>query len=210
VDFTTTNTGGTVTYTWTNNNTSIGLDSFRIRITLSLYCNQYRISSVIATITVTPHFANGGVTCDGPAKTFTITVNPTGEVEQPSSQVVCNNGSTAAVVFTTTNTGGSESYSWTNNTTSIGLAASGTNDIAAFTAANTGSAPVIATIIVTPHFTNGGVTCDGPTKTFTITVNPTAEVDQPSSQVVCNGAQTTAVTFTTVEYRWYSDLFMDQ
>ena len=36
--------------------------------------------------------------------------------------------------------------------------------------------------------------CDGPAKTFTITVNPTAEVDQPPSEVVCNGDSTTTVT----------------
>jgi len=67
-----------------------------------------------------------------------------------------------------------------------------------FTAINAGTSPVVATIIVTPHFTNGGVTCDGPTKTFTITVNPTGDVDQPASQVVCNGSSTATVTFATV------------
>ena len=46
-------------------------------------------------------------------------------------------------------------YTWTNDDTSIGLAASGTGDIASFTATNTGTAPVIATIVVTPHFENG-------------------------------------------------------
>ncbi len=45
---------------------------------------------------------------------------------------------------------------------------------------NAGIAPVVATIVVTPHFENGSVTCDGPAKTFTITVNPTAEVNQPT------------------------------
>ena len=80
-------------------------------------------------------------------------------------------------------------YSWTNDDTSTGLAASGTGDIASFTATNTGTSPVTATIVVTPHFENGTVTCDGPTKTFTITVNPTAEVNQPANEVVCNGAQ---------------------
>jgi hypothetical protein len=95
--------------------------------------------------------------------------------------------STTTVIFTTTNTGGSVSYSWTNDNITIGLASSGNNDIAAFTATNSTLAPVIATITVTPHFTNDLVTCDGPAKSFTITVNPTAEVDQPSSQVVCNG-----------------------
>ena len=83
--------------------------------------------------------------------------------------MVCNNASTAAVNFTGTGT----SYTWTNNETSIGLAASGTGNIAAFTATNSGVSPVTATITVTPHYTNNSVTCDGPTQTFTITVNPT-------------------------------------
>ena len=42
----------------------------------------------------------------------------------------------------------------------------------------------MATIVVTPHFENGAITCDGPAKTITITVNPTAQVIQPAGQVV--------------------------
>ena len=84
-------------------------------------------------------------------------------------------------------------YSWTNNDTSIGLGANGNGNIPSFTATNAGTSPVVATIIVTPHFTNAGVTCDGPTKSFTITVNPTGEADQPVSQVLCNGDNTAAV-----------------
>ena len=57
---------------------------------------------------------------------ITITVNPTGQVNQPADQVVCNSGSTTAVTFATTNSGGTTTYAWTNTTTSIGLAASGT------------------------------------------------------------------------------------
>ncbi len=125
-----------------------------------------------------------------PAKTFTITVNPTGEVDQPESQVVCNGDNTTTVTFATINTGGVTTYTWTNDQPTIGLAASGNGNIPSFTAINNGTAPIVATIIVTPHFSNGGVTCDGPTKTFTITVNPTGEVDQPVSQVVCNGDNT--------------------
>ena len=61
--------------------------------------------------------------------------------------------SDTAVAFGTPNTGGTTTYTWTNDDTSIGLAASGTGDIASFTATNTGTAPVVATIVVTPHFT---------------------------------------------------------
>jgi gliding motility-associated-like protein len=192
------NTGGVLTYTWTNNLPSIGLAASGSGDIPSFTAINAGTSPVIATIIVTPHFTNGGVTCEGPAKTFTITVNPTGEVDQPVSQVVCNGGSTATVTFTTVNTGGATTYTWTNSDISIGLAATGSDNIPTFTAINAGTSPVVATIIVTAHFTNGGITCDGPTKTFTITVNPTGEVDQPASQVVCNGGSTTTVTFTTV------------
>ncbi len=89
---------------------------------------------IIATIIVTPHFSNGGVTCDGPAKTFTITVNPTGEADQPVSQVICNGATTTTVTFTTINTGGVTTYSWTNDQPTIGLAASGLGNIPSFTA----------------------------------------------------------------------------
>ena len=209
--FTTPNTGGTITYTWTNDQSSIGLAANGTGDIPSFTATNAGTAPVVATIVVTPHFENGAVTCDGPAKTFTITVNPTAEVDQPTSQVVCNNAPTAAITFTTPNTGGTVTYTWTNDQISIGLAASGTGDIASFTATNSGTAPVVATIVVTPHFENGAVTCDGPAKTFTITVNPTAEVDQPASQVVCNNAPTTAVTFTTpntggtVTYTWTND-----
>jgi gliding motility-associated-like protein len=197
VNFTTNNTGGTTTYTWTNNTTSIGLAASGTGNIASFTAINTTTAPVTATITVTPHFANGGTTCDGTAQTFTITVNPTAQVNDPADQVVCNGQSTTAVTFTTNNTGGTTTYTWTNNTTSIGLAASGTGNIASFTATNTTTAPVTATITVTPHFANGGTTCDGTAQTFTITVNPTAQVNDPTDQVVCNGQSTTAVNFTT-------------
>src|ERR1051325_6467339 len=77
-----------------------------------------------------------------------ITVNPTPRVDQPASQTVCNGSATTNILFTGTGT----SYTWVNDTTSIGLAASGTNDILSFAVSNTGLVPVTATITVTPHF----------------------------------------------------------
>ena len=58
-----------------------------------------------------------------------------------------------------------------NITTYIGLAAGGTGNIL-FTATNSGTLPVVATITVTPTFTGGGISCPGPAMTFTITVYP--------------------------------------
>ena len=197
VTFATGNTGGTTNYTWTNDDTSIGLGANGSGNIPFFTATNITTAPVTAIVTVTPHFTNGGATCDGPTQTFSITVNPTAEVEPITSQVVCNGDPTALVTFSTVNTVGTTTYTWTNSAPGIGLLSPGSGDIASFTATNAGTSPVVATIVVTPHFLNGTVTCDGPAKTFTITVNPTAQVNDPADQVVCNGSPVTAVNFST-------------
>ena len=109
---------------------------------------------------------------------------------------MCNNDTTLPVTFTTDNTGGVTSYTWTNDTPGIGLAASGDDNIDAFVAVNTGTLPVTATITVVPTFTNQDVSCIGPSETITLTVNPTGQVNDPLDQVLCNNDDA-IVEFTT-------------
>ena len=187
VNFSSINTG-TTTYAWTNTMTSIGLAASGDGNIPAFTAINNGTDPVTATITVTPTFTNG-VACTGPTKSFTITVNPTAQVNQPGNQEVCNGGSTADVNFSSINTG-TTTYAWTNTTTSIGLAASGDGNIPAFTAINNGTDPVTATITVTPTFTNG-VACTGPTKSFTIKVNPTAVVTSAVSVFLCNNVSNT-------------------
>ncbi len=189
VNFTTTSTGGTTTYAWSNSNTTIGLAANGTGNIPSFTATNTGTSPVTATITVTPSFEG----CPGAPETFTITVNPSGQVNDPADQIRCNGTATAAVNFATNRSGGTTTYSWTNNNTSIGLAASGNGNIASFTATNAGTAPVTATITVTPSFEG----CAGTPRTFTITVNPSGQVNDPADQVRCNGAATAAVNFTT-------------
>ena len=190
-------TGTGTTYTWTNSNTGIGLAASGTGSIPFFTATNASTAPVVATIEVTPHYTNNSVTCDGTPQTFTITVNPKGQVNDPANQVVCNGLPVTAINFTTNNTGGTTTYTWVNNTPSIGLAASGTGPIASFNAANLGTSPVTATITVTPHFDNGAPICDGTAETFTITVNPTGQVNDPVDQVVCKGSSTTTVIFGT-------------
>src|SRR5207248_9368460 len=118
---------GTV-YNWVNNNTSIGLAASGTGNIASFIAINLSNVPVTATITVTPSYTNAGVTCTGTPTSFTITVNPTATVTAVPSQVVCNNATTTAVNFGSPTTGGAITYNWTNNTASIGLAASGTGD----------------------------------------------------------------------------------
>ena len=91
---------------------------------------------------------------------------------------------------------GTSSYSWVNDTSSIGLAASGNGPIDSFIAENLLNDPVVATITVTPYFESAGVSCQGTTVDFTITVNPTPEITNPeSSQTICSDGNTSVVTW---------------
>jgi Ig-like domain CHU_C associated len=196
ISFSTTTTGGTVTYSWTNNNASIGLATSGTGNIPSFTAANNGTAPDTASIIVTPTITNEGVNCVGVKDTFYIIVNPTATVAPITNQAVCNASSTAVVNFGSPTTGGSIVYNWTNKTTSIGLAASGTGNIASFNAVNTGTAPVVDTITVTPSFTNAGVTCTGTPRIFTITVNPSAVVNAIAGQTLCAAQPTTAVNFT--------------
>jgi uncharacterized repeat protein (TIGR01451 family) len=163
VNFTGSAIAGT-TYSWTNNNTSIGLAASGTGNIPAFTTVNNGGTDVVATITVTPS-ANG---CAGTPQTFTITVRPTATVTPPLNQVLCNGFSTNAVNFTSNIPG--TTFTWTNNNTSIGLAASGSgNTIPSFVATNTSGSSVTSTITVTPSSSNG---CAVTPQTFFITVNP--------------------------------------
>ncbi len=151
-------------------------------------------TSVTLTMTVTSDNACSPQTATA---IYTVNVLPEAQVNQPADQELCTGTSTNMISFSTSNAIGTTTYSWTNSEPSIGLAASGNgNIIAPFTATNTGTEPLVGTIVVTPHLTTGGVTCDGPTKTFTITVNPEPHATAPIGLTFCNGILSDPYTLT--------------
>ncbi|MFD1292758.1 PKD-like domain-containing protein, partial [Lutibacter holmesii] len=204
LNFTTVNeiVDGTTTYAWTGG-TSIGLADGSVNSVASgntgptFTATNSTTAPIVATITVIPTYTRGGVGCPGPSKSFTITVNPSGQVNALSDQVVCNGGATSLVTFSTNNTGGTTTYTWDNDTESIGLLDGSGPTIDSFTAVNTTTAPIVATITVTPTFTNDGVSCEGTTQEFTITVNPTGQVNPIAAQTFCNEDSPSEVTFST-------------
>jgi len=108
--------------------------------------------------------ASTGVVNQNVAVTGIVNALPT--VNTVSNQVVLNGAATTAVNFT----GTANTFTWVNDTPGIGLPAGGTGNIASFTAVNTGSTAITATITVTP----ASGACTGTPITFSITVNPTA------------------------------------
>ncbi|MBK8496888.1 MAG: hypothetical protein IPL50_19250 [Chitinophagaceae bacterium] len=92
-----------------------------------------------------------------------------------------------------------------NDNPAIGLAAAGAGNIPAFTATNATTAPINATITVTP--TVGA--CVGTPMLFIIRVNPAGQVNPIANQVLCRGASTAPVNFTTTVpgtvFSWSND-----
>jgi hypothetical protein len=108
-------------------------------------------------------------------------------VDPVASQGVCDGELTDPVIFT----GNATYFSWVMDTY-IGYGTplapiSGTGDIPSFTAINTTSSPLVATITVTPVFQSGDITCEGDPEIFTITVypNPTASIT-PDPATLCS------------------------
>ena len=122
--------------------------------------------------------------------TRNITVNEKPILNPVTDIVVCNGTLVPAITFGTS-TSGVAAYTWTNSNTTIGLnAASGSGNLPAFTARNTGTTPIVTTITVTPR-TSGSSGCTGEAKTFTITVNPAvAAANAGANLTECNVTST--------------------
>lgn len=142
----------------------------------------------IVSYVVTPS-ANG---CVGIPDTIEITVQPVPTMNPVADLFLCPGQNAAGIGFTSNQPG--TIYSWVQNNTAVGTAASGTDSIPAFIAGvNNTSASITGTIIVTPSF-NG---CNGLADTFDIVVYPTPDVtNNPLAQAVCSGLASTPVAFT--------------
>lgn len=153
------------TFNWTNSDPSIGLAASATGVTgiPSFTVSNTSSVPVNAVVTVTPVRLG----CVGATQTFTITVNPTPDVVPSSNQIVCNGVATTAINFTGSVAG--TVFSWTNTDPSIGLGASGSGNIAPFTATNSTPDPVTAVITVNTLANS----CTGGSNSFTIVVNPT-------------------------------------
>ncbi|MBL7746290.1 MAG: hypothetical protein JNM19_02580, partial [Chitinophagaceae bacterium] len=93
--------------------------------------------------TTAPGTISGNVSCTATGATtqdipVSGTVNPIPDVNPITNQTLCRNSTTTAVNFTGSVPG--TIYNWTNTNTATGLAASGTGNIASFTATNSTNA----------------------------------------------------------------------
>jgi gliding motility-associated-like protein len=179
------NINGT-TYAWTNTNTNIGLAGSGTGNINPFTADDPFLNPITSTVTVTPTFTYQNVGCSGTNQSFTITVNPIPTMGDPADMVVCNLQNSTPVIFSSNVLG--TSYSWNNNNVAIGLGSNGTGNISSFLATNSSSNPISGTITVQSSFTNAGLTCNGNSQQFTITVNPTATLLNPDVTICSEDA----------------------
>jgi gliding motility-associated-like protein len=194
-NFTSTTSG--TNYSWTNDNSAIGLASSGSGNYTSFTATNTSSNPITSTIEVTPGIGS----CTGTAESFTITVNPKPVMTAISNQTLCNQAMTTNINFSSSPSG--SNFAWTNNNTSIGLGASGSGDIASFAALNSGSTMTTAVIAVTPTL-NG---CIGTSENFQFQVNPTPSIAAKNDIIQCSettisvGAATTTPS-TGVSITW--------
>jgi hypothetical protein len=201
VDVTYTTQAGQANYAWTVPGTlgvdytitSGGIGSTSNTVTLKWLTTGSK--------TVTVNYTNASSCTGFTAVSNTTTVNTTPAVNAVSNQTVCATNSTAAVNFSSVPAGAT--FTWSNNNTAIGLAASGSGNIPSFVATNSTTSNITGTINITALL-NG---CTSPAgANFTITVINYISA-QPANTTVCyNGsASFTVGTVGVVTYQWYEN-----
>ncbi len=153
-----------------------------------------------SSIAPTPSTLSGGTTsyfvsstdpCEGPRAQIDVVVNKTPIVDDPLNQELCMGSSTSLISFSGTVSG--TDFSWTNDNTSIGLAASGIGDIPAFMTNIVSNMNQVANIAVTPS-ANG---CIGLAKTVVLTLNAPPSTSIVKTNVsVCGGTNDGTITAT--------------
>jgi len=156
-------------------------------------------ASTVYTVTAT----NGG--CSD-AQTISVTVNPIPTLAAIASQTVCSGNNVSSINF---NASVGATVNWANTNTNIGVAASGTTNIAGYLA------PVVTgqeTGVITATPTDASTGCTGSSQTFTITINPKPVITGPAiiDSALC-GMPTGGISGLTVSngtpaytYQWYN------
>ena len=147
--------------------------------------NDLLVNSTTAPKTVKYSFsllANASQGCRITRDTFRVIVNPIPKVNPVNKLIYCSGSRVSTIRFTSPSVG--TFFRWTCNAT-IGLGSSGSDSIPSFTAINTGSNAVEATITVVP-LAGAGDSCTGESISFSITVLPIPVLTSARLDSVCD------------------------
>jgi len=134
--------------------------------------------------------------CESPRAQLDVIVAPLPTMDVPINITACPGELIPSVAFTSTFS--SITYAWSNDNTTIGLAATGASSLPNFTTLNGTNNDVIATISVTP--TVG--TCSGLPINFTITIHPLPPINAGIDLSICDGESATLNATGGTNYSW--------
>jgi hypothetical protein len=141
----------------------------------------------VAAGSVTFTFTDATTGCSN--TTSSVTVKPLPIVNNINDFTYCNKNAGSAISFGSNIVG--STYSWTSDI-DVGFGLSGNGNIPGFTAKNISNATVVANINV--FAINNG--CQGPVKTFKVTVNPSPIITlSPKNQNVCEEVPITPISY---------------
>ncbi|MCX6272170.1 MAG: T9SS type A sorting domain-containing protein [Bacteroidetes bacterium] len=171
-------------FTWTNDNTAIGLSSSGSGDISSFTTVNTGNSPIIANITVTPQ-ANGFT---GPPVSFSISVYPSPSVTSPTTANWCNNVSNTYTITCNSNSP-NPSYAWARGWAPgvTPATANGTGASITETLVNSTTDPVVVHYLITPSL-NG---CNGTPFDLVVTVNPTSVITSATNANWCNNVSNT-------------------
>jgi hypothetical protein len=131
--------------------------------------------------------------CSSSRSAVLATVNPAPTMTTPTNQSICTGQASTAINFSgsTGNT-----YAWTNNNTSIGLAASGSGNIQSFTTSGTGT----ATISVSPTLNS----CVGTPISFTLSVSAAPAITGTAPGSRCGTGTVSLSATSSGTLSWYA------
>jgi PKD repeat protein len=173
---------GTFTYTW-EKSTSSATTGFTI------ITGENGVDYQPLALTQTTYYrrnTNGG-SCSASSSVVTVTVNPIPVIQPVVDAVVCNSLLVSTTIFQSTVSSPNITYAWTNDNTSIGLAATGSGNISTFTATNALKIPIEANINVVPTYNFGGRACDGLSTNFKFIILPNITTAPINDINVCAG-----------------------
>jgi hypothetical protein len=154
-----------INYSWSNNNTSIGLAAAGSGSIPDFITQNATTQLQVATVTVS---TSGGTGCEDKPMVFRYSIKPKPTVNPVPGQTVCAGTMMDSIIFTGNLPG--TTYSWSNSNASIGIRNNGTGNIAAINAINNSGVLQVANLFVIPA--NSG--CTGTGTEFSISVSPSA------------------------------------
>lgn len=183
-------------FTWLNNNSSIGLVASGVGNIPSFTAINNTGNSIAAAVTIDLTLAG----CKGIAQGYALTIHPKPVVTAVANQIVCDSASMPATIFSSAPAGAT--FNWSNSNTNIGLGSSGIGDIASFTAHNSTTVALTSNLTVTPIL-NG---CVGLAQNFTYQVRPLPQVFVPQNSIACDATMLSTPVFSSLplgaSYSW--------